>query len=172
MVKVLDCGARGPGFDPRPRQQNFQKYSEEIDVIKDHRPIGNGPFIWRRSIGPLPSCFLTLLFISWIFSCDFFLHVNVLHGGYIVHSNKVRFFAVMSLFSYGFWVQFCAQQWQHWMSRVFKVFPKPANSRLLPLLCYRKSLKTKHAPSRMEMRFISIAEMEKARRKCPHFLKP
>ena len=59
MGKVLDCGARGPGFDPRPRQKNFYLFhtdTEEIDVIKDHRPIGHGPFVRRRSIGPLPSC--------------------------------------------------------------------------------------------------------------------
>ena len=31
--------------------------SEEIDIIKDHRHIGNRPFVRRRSIGPLPSCF-------------------------------------------------------------------------------------------------------------------
>ena len=35
----------------------FLMDSEEIDVIKDHRPIGNRPFVRRRSIGPLPSCF-------------------------------------------------------------------------------------------------------------------
>ena len=45
MVKVLDCGARGPGFDPRPRQKKlslFQMVTEK--VMKDHRPIGDGPF--------------------------------------------------------------------------------------------------------------------------------
>ena len=61
VVKVLDCGARGPGFDPRCRQKNFFYLflmdSEEIDIIKDHRHIGNRPFVRRRSIGPLPSCF-------------------------------------------------------------------------------------------------------------------
>ena len=33
----------------------FQMDSEEIEVIKDHRPIDHGPFFRRRSIGPLPS---------------------------------------------------------------------------------------------------------------------
>ena len=32
--------------------------TKEIDVIKNHRPICLGPFFQRRSIGPLPSCFL------------------------------------------------------------------------------------------------------------------
>ena len=35
---------------------------EEIENIKDHRPIGHGPFFRRRSMGPLPSsCHFCLL---------------------------------------------------------------------------------------------------------------
>ena len=47
MVKVLECGARGPGFNLRPREKVFflfQMDIEEVEVIKDHRPIGHGPF--------------------------------------------------------------------------------------------------------------------------------
>ena len=58
MVKVLECGARGPGFNPHPKEKKiflFQMDIEEVEVIKDHRPIGHGPFFRRRSMGPLPS---------------------------------------------------------------------------------------------------------------------
>ena len=60
MVKVLECGARGPGFNLRPREKVFflfQMDIEEVEVIKDHRPPGHGPFFRRSSMGPLPSSF-------------------------------------------------------------------------------------------------------------------
>ena len=59
VVKVLDCEARGPGFDPHLNQKIFYIFhmdTREINVIKDYRPISHGPFFRRRSIGPLPSC--------------------------------------------------------------------------------------------------------------------
>ena len=36
--------------------------TREIEVIKNHRPISHGPFFRRRSIGPLPSCYVQKLF--------------------------------------------------------------------------------------------------------------
>ena len=36
----------------------FYMDTKEIEVIKNHRPISHGPFFRRRSIGPLPSCFI------------------------------------------------------------------------------------------------------------------
>ena len=69
MVKVLECGARGPGFNPHPKEKKnflFQMDIEEVEVIKDHRPIGHGPFFQHRSMGPLPSS-LPLLHLAWSF---------------------------------------------------------------------------------------------------------
>ena len=34
----------------------FHMDTEEIELIKNQRPIGHGPLFQRRSIGPLPSC--------------------------------------------------------------------------------------------------------------------
>ena len=43
VVKVSDCGARGPGFDPRSRQDFFFAFfhmdTKEIEVVKNHWPI-------------------------------------------------------------------------------------------------------------------------------------
>ena len=68
MVKVSDCKARGPGFDPRSRQDFFalfhMYYTKEMEVIKNLKPIITGPFFRRRSIGPLPSCLVTLFLVS------------------------------------------------------------------------------------------------------------
>ena len=47
VVRVLDCEARGPGFDPRPRQKSFYLIymdTEEIETMEDHRPISHGFF--------------------------------------------------------------------------------------------------------------------------------
>ena len=59
MVKMLDCGATSPGFNPRPSQVFFSLFymdTKVIEVIKNHRPISHGPFFCRRSVGPSPSC--------------------------------------------------------------------------------------------------------------------
>ena len=91
MVKVLDCGAKGPRFDPHPGQDFFSLlYTDTyvIEVIKNHMPISHGPFFWRRSIGPLPSCLdslpSTLLqYLYWLLNIPFLVRRSYMGSPYL-----------------------------------------------------------------------------------------
>ena len=58
LVRASDIGSEVQGLNPASGKGIFflLNNTKEIEVIKKHRPICQGPSLCCRSMGPLPSC--------------------------------------------------------------------------------------------------------------------